>query len=55
MIPHLLSRTLVSRLSLPACLLAALLLFPLPASAAESAPSLFSLEQQIDDFVNGPE
>jgi len=37
------------------CLLAALLFFSLPASAEQSAPSLLSLEQQINEFVNGPD
>ncbi len=40
---------------LGSCLLAALLCFTLPASAEESAPSLLSLEQQINEFVNGPD
>ena len=44
-----------SRLSLSSCLLAAMLLVTLPASAEDAAPSLTSLEQQIDDFVNGPQ
>jgi len=38
-----------------ACLLAVLLLIPVTARAEQPVPSLSSLEQQISDFVNGPD